>query len=160
MVEFLRTKNKKNRTHCRYDWDFQTVRQYATAEEVVQDFVKWRFETYILRYNELLKTTKNDLEYWQMVLKCFEGKLPNKIVAMKNKKELVIEISKLTGSKNAGNIEKICSYPTYRWTADFYADTKKKIAEIEKEILTIQDLIDNPKKIKSIFIEEVKGLKE
>lgn len=158
-LDFFKIKNRKTERIVVINWDFASIRQYASAEELVKDFVEWRFSKYIERYEGNLKATQDDIEFWKMVLKCFNGRLPEKLLLMSNRADLFKEIETLTGSTDKNNIDRICNFPTYRWTGEYRNEVLTTIADFEKKELSLKDHLANPKKIKAVFRSEVENLK-
>lgn len=157
-IQFFKLKSRKTERIVVINWDFASIRQYASAEEVVKDFVAWRFKKYVERYENDLKVLQDTIDFWRMILKCIEGKLPEKLLSLKNRTELAQEIETLTGSTDKSKIDRICNFPTYRWTGDNEKEVKDAIAVHEKEEIELKDYLANPKKIKAVFRKEVENL--
>ena len=162
LLDFLKLISKKSERIVVIDWSGKAIRQYESAEQLVKDFVEWRFDYYIKRYQKLLADTQYELAYWRGVKLCFDGKLPSKLTTFKDKASTEAEVQQITAKLKLDNdqIEKIASLPSYRWAKDALQYCKDKIKELsglEKEYST---LLKNPKDIKAIFRQEVLALKK
>ena len=81
---------------------------------------------------------------------------------MANKAKVEDEIRKVTASValNDNQVERIVSFPTYRWAKDGYQQCVDKIKELTKQYKEYVRLLKNPDDIKGIFISELDELKK
>lgn len=161
LVDFFKLRAKKSEKIVVIDWNAESIREYASAEQLVVDFVDWRFNQYVRRYSKMLLDAQYELIFWQGVKACFDKKLPDALLGAKNKKEIEQLVEAITTGLNLDELQldKIVSFPTYRWAKDAYEDVKKKIKELQDSAKEYQDLLDHPAKIKTIFRDEVAALK-
>lgn len=162
IINFFKISTKKTERIVVIDWNGDAIRQYGSAEELIKDFVEWRFKFYIKRYENLLHKTKEELKYWRALKMCFDSNLPGKLVKMKNRQEIADEVNNITKTLKLTNeeIDRIVSVPTYNWAQDRYQYIVEKIKDLTDLETEYQDLLDNPDKIKSIFKTEVMNLKK
>ena len=161
-LNFFKLKSKKTERIVVIDWSGKAIRQYESAEQVVVDFVEWRFGYYIKRYQKLLSDTSYELKFWKGIKKCFDDDLPSRLIKLKDKKSIEIEVETIT--KTIGldeeQIDKIASLPTYRWAKDALQQCKDKIKELSELEKEYKRLLKNPGDIKKIFRDEVMALKK
>lgn len=160
-IDFFKLKTKKTERIVVVDWDNKAIRQYETAEELVKDFVSWRFGYYVLRYQTFLENTSYELKYWLGVKACFDANLPSQLLKMKDKAAIKASVNKITVGigLDDNQLEKITSVPTYRWAKDVLQHCKDKIKELKDLEKEYKQLLKNPDGIKVIFKNEVLALK-
>jgi DNA gyrase/topoisomerase IV subunit A len=160
-IDFFKLTKRKKENIVVIDWSGEAIRQYDNAEDLVVDFVKWRFDWYIERYRKLLADTQNDLNFWEAVKLCFDKKLPSKLTSMADRKELSAEIATITQKVglNDSQIERIVNFASYRWTQESYQNCLDNIEELKNKKREYNDLLKHPEKIKQIFRDEVSTLK-
>lgn len=167
-LDILKLRARKTERIVVIDFNMTGIHQYPNPESFVEAFVEWRFGHYVRRYENLLKVESKDLIFWKGVKACFDYGLLESLTAagqpIANKKAVVAQIVRVTEMDKLAleddHIDRIASFPTYRWTKEEYDDVIKKIAELEKNILYYKDLLANPVKIRGIFKSEVKALEK
>ena len=160
-INFFKLKAKKTERIVVVDWDNKAIRQYESAEKLVEDFVEWRFNHYVLRYQKLLADTSYELKYWMGVKACFDANLPSQLLAKKDKAAVKAAIKKVTSGigLDDAQLEKITNLPTYRWAKDFLQYCKERIKELKGLEKEYQKLLRKPSLIRDIYKDEVLALK-
>lgn len=160
-IKFFKLQTKKTERIVVIDWSGNAIRQYETAEELVKDFVDWRFGYYVLRYQKLYDDTSYSLKYWRGIKECFDAKLPSKLIKMKDKAAIEKEIDNITFKigLDKDQIDKIVNFPTYRWAKESYTQCKEKIKELKEAKKEYNILLKDRDKIWKIFREEVVSLR-
>ena len=161
-LAFFKLNSKKTERIVVIDWSGKAIRQYESAEQIVVDFVEWRFGYYIKRYQKLLADTSYELKYYRGIKKCFDDNLPSRLIKMKDKNAIENEVRKITLSIGLDNsqVDRIASLPTYRWAKDALQQCKDKIKELAALEKEYKSLLKNPNDIKQIFRDEVLALKK
>lgn len=161
-IDFFKLKAKKTERIVVINWDGKAIRQYESAEQLIQDFVEWRFDYYINRYQKLLKDTSYELKFWLGVKACFDVNFPNQLPNMKNKADTKSSIDKITAriGLDDDQLERITCLPTYRWAKDFLSHCKEKIKELKALEKEYTGLLKNPNQIRQIYKDEVLALKK
>jgi len=157
-IRFFKLKSKKTERIVVINWDGKSIRQYESAEVLVEDFVAWRFDLYVARYQKLLDDTSYDLLYWLAIKECFDSDLPSRLIKMQDKKSVEAAIEKLTTGLDESQLDKIASLPTYRWTKEALAHCKEKIKELKANKKEYTHLLKHPTEIKEIYKQEVVAL--
>lgn len=157
-IRFFKLKSKKTERIVVINWDGKSIRQYESAETLVEDFVAWRFKLYVARYQKFLDDTIYDLLYWLAVKACFDNNLPSRLVKMKDKKSVEAAIKKLTTGLDNSQLDKIASLPTYRWTKEALVQCKEKIKELKVNKKEYTRLLKKPTEIREIYKREVIAL--
>src|SRR5690606_35032482 len=132
-------------------------KQYECAEDVVKEFVDWRFGYYVKRYERLLENTQYDLKYWRAMKLCFDKDLPAKLIGMKNRQEIETAVEKITKKIGVDDkqMDRIVSTPTYHWTKERYHYILEQIKLLEGLEIEYTDLLGDHGKIKKIFRSEI-----
>lgn len=161
LIDLFKLKSRKTERIVVVDWNYKSIREYANAEDLVVDFVNWRFSVYIERYNRYLADAQHELNFYQGVKACFDQKLPEALLGAKNKAEVVSLVEAITTkfTMTDEQIDSIASFASYRWAKDNYQIIVDKIKNIKANIAEYTDLLANPDKIKAIYKDEVKALK-
>lgn len=159
-IDFLKLKQKKSERIVVVDWNSQSIRQYDSAEEVVKEFVKWRLGWYAVRYEYMKAEDEYALNFLYAIKACFDAKLPSKLSGFKNREELDEAVRKITAKLplDKSQHDRIVSLPTYRWTADVYAENNTKITDLEDRIKQYEATLNDPKKLKKIYRDELVAL--
>lgn len=159
LIDFFKLKSRKTERIVVIDWNYESIREYETAEKVVEDFVQWRFGHYVTRYETLKSDRNTELNYYLGVKACFDKGLPNKLSTFENKAAVVEAIRDMTKDLTNDQVESIASFASYRWAKDNYQTVLNKIAELQSEIKLYESYLGDHSKIWNIFKDEVKGIK-
>jgi DNA gyrase/topoisomerase IV subunit A len=98
------------------------VIQYSSAEELVKDWVDWRLQLYLDRFEKLVADEELTNLYWLYILACFEDELIPLIPSMSGKNELKDAILNAGHEQNGlpkasdDMLDKIANRPAYKWT--------------------------------------------
>ena len=162
LIRLLKLTSKKKERIVVIDWNGYAIRQYERAEDLVKDFVDWRFKFYIIRYEKLRDDTEMELRFWKGVKLCYDDNLPDRIMKLKDRKAVEDEVKKITKTVklNQQQIDRITNFASYRWAKDGYQQCKDKITELTKQHKEYIRLLKNPDEIKIIFKNEVEDLKK
>lgn len=156
-VDFLKLKQKKSERIVVVDWNGSSIRQYDSAEDVVEAFVKWRLDWYRVRYDYMHAEDDFSLNFWKAVKACFDAKLPSKLPTLANKQAIQDEVLKMTKGLNIidSQVDRIVSLPSFRWAKDAYADVLDHIVRLEANLANYKAILADPKKLKSIYRSEL-----
>lgn len=138
------------------------VKLFNSTEDLIADFVDFRFKFYIKRYEKLLSDAVARVRFKILVQSCFENDMISKIKNFKNRAEVIDFITSLNEEIEATeeNIQSIVNYPAYRWTQEALAEVEAEIAETLGEIDHFEDMLANHDKIRAVYREEVLELKK
>ena len=162
LLEIFKLKEKITERIVVIDWGGKAIRQYNSAEEVVVDFVKWRFDYYVKRYEKFKLDDEYELRYWQSLKKCFQAQLPKKLQAFKNRDELKNFV--ITTTKNIKptdeQVNKIVALSSYKWTAEGEQEVDDHINQLVSNIAVYNKHLNDHSLIWSVFRSEVEALKK
>lgn len=159
-IDYFKLKQKKTERIVVVDWNNTSIKQYDSAEDVVKSFVAWRLGWFTTRYEYLKAEANYALNFLYAIKACFDAKLPAKLSGFQNRGELETAIDKITAKidLDKGQLDRLVSLPTYRWTADVYASNNVAIAEHEAKIAEYDTLLADPKKLKAVYKSELEAL--
>jgi DNA gyrase/topoisomerase IV subunit A len=161
-IEYFKLKQKKSERIVVIDWNGTSIRQYENAEKLIEDFVAWRLNWYVVRYENKVAKDDYELGFWKGVKLCFDSKLPARLGTIKSRAELDADVQTTTGKLNLDSkrIDRIVNLPAHRWTKDAYGDVLAKIKELEANIKEYKAILKDPERRKAIYREELEALKK
>jgi len=163
IIEFLRLRTLVTENITVQGIGGNKVVTYESADKLVEDWVKWRLELYLERYNKLLEDECYTNLYWKLVIACFDHELVNDLLKLKGKTELknrVLEIAnadKLDGVTD-DILERIANLPSYRWTVEGYDEAKKQLEASSQRVVEYDSMVSSNVKRKNVFKKEVGAL--
>ena len=159
-IDFLKLREKNTERMVVIGWDNKTVKQYQSTAQIIHEFVDWRLTWYTKRYKKLEKDDTYELQYWLAVNECFKNNFFAKLQGKKNRTEVEQEAIKCIGKikLDKAQIDRLVSVPTYSWTDETWQKCKTKIKDLQANIATWQGYLASPKKLKSIYRDEVAAL--
>jgi len=163
-IDYFKLRSKATERIVVLDWNGNSVRQFESAEQVVQEYVEWRLGWYKTRYEKMV----DDLTYqlnWNMAIRaCIGAKLPSFLPQAKDKSEIVAKIRQIMDTTKItlddDQIDRIAGLPSYRWAQDTLAEVQAKIAELSTTIADHRATLADPVKQREIYKREVQALKK
>jgi DNA gyrase/topoisomerase IV subunit A len=136
---------------------------YGTAEELIEDWVIWRRQLYLARFQKLLADEEITNLYWRYIISCFEYELPGTIPSLAGKFELKNQIATIgehEGLSEASDdmLERIASVASYKWTQAGLDDATKQLAASDKRVVEYTEFIRGDRKRTNLFKKEVGAL--
>ena len=161
-ILFFKLKQKLNQRLVVISLKGDSIKQYDTTQELIEEFTNWRLTWYQQRYEYIKQNILIEVQYWTALKLCFDTNLPQRISKLNNKAELKDLIRIMLNSLNPQDtlIEKITNIPIYRWTLEQYNEILNKISELNDQLTETQDILDDPKKQKKIYRSELLELKK
>jgi DNA gyrase/topoisomerase IV subunit A len=162
-IEYFKLRQKGTQRLVVIDFDGKSIRQYATTEELIRDFVSHRLKWYTRRYEHYIENAADELTFWEALKMCFDKKLPSKIQSFKNKTETEKAVRDITAKlEDIGDhhIERILGLPIYRWAVDSYEDILAKISNLSKNIEEWANILSDEQNLKNIYLQELAELKK
>lgn len=163
IIEFLRLRTLITENITVQGIGGNKVVTYASAAELVKDWVEWRLGLYLTRYEKLCEDEYLTNLYWRLVLACFKRKLPEEFSSCDNKADLKVNITDIAKIEKLPEptddiLERIANMPSYRWTIEGYHDANKQYEASCRRITEYEGLVRSPTKRKNVFKKEVAGL--
>jgi DNA topoisomerase-2 len=145
------------------DWSGNKIVEYPDAETLITDFVEWRLQWYVNRFEKLRIDSLYELNFWKVLKILFDGGFTKKLGTFKDKAEMEEEVVRLSTkaklSLDKPQMERVLGLATYRWTKDFEAEVVRKISEITSNIKEYEDILADPTKRRDIYISELEAIK-
>lgn len=163
-IDFLKLREKVTERIVVLDWNLTSIVTYDDPGQLVKDFVKFRLNAYVNRYQRLLDDANHEIVYWKLLKALFENGFMKKLGTFANKAAVSTEV--VAGAKKAklkpdeGQIERAVSLATHRWNKEFKSEVEAKIKELEVAIAEYRDTLSKPEKIKAIYVSELEALKK
>lgn len=159
IVKTLKLTQKKSENLVALDFYDGTPTQYENEVDIVNQFTKWRFKWYEVRFKKLIDDDNDELLYYKGLRTCIVKKLPEKAQKLSSKSDMIDTINTMTGNTlREGHVDRISNISIYRWTADFINEVNDKISSLEDKIKTNTDIMNDESKLKSIYISELEEL--
>ncbi len=161
-IDFFKLRSRVTERIVVLDWNGNSVRQFESAEQLINEFVQWRLGWYKVRFEKIIADLTYQLN-WNLALKaCIDGKLPEYLPKAADKTDVVTKVQTLCKNIDIDDdqTERIVSLPSYRWAKDAYNEIVSKIADLNARIAEHQALLADPKKQKDIYRKEVLALKK
>ena len=163
LLDLLRVRQSTTERIVVIDYD-GNVAQYDTAESVVAEFVKWRLEFYLTRYQNLAAKTVQEQLFWLCLLACLDADLPKFLKNIEDRSGLNRKINDIVihaGLPVQINIlDRLSSLPSYRWTQAGKEEAKQHISDCEARLSEYEAIIASPAKRKAIYLDEVSDLRK
>lgn len=161
-IDYFKLRQKKSERIVVIDWNGKSIRQYESAEVLIEDFVKWRLDWYVTRYQQKVDKDSYELGFWEGVKLCFDDKLPARLGAIKSRAELDTDVQGVTAKLKLDDkrVDRIVNLPAHRWTKDAYNDVLARIKELKANIKEYNRILKDPEARKSLYREEVEALKK
>jgi DNA gyrase/topoisomerase IV subunit A len=162
LIDLLKLKQKKSERIVVIDWNGSSIRQFPSAEVLIEQFVQWRLGWYNTRYEQLKSDDEYDLRYWKASKACFDDKLPARLAAKTDKADIQQDVRGITGklALDDKQVDRIVSLPTYRWAQDAYADVLANIKRLEANIKEYKSILKDPERIRGIYSAELDALRK
>lgn len=160
IIEKLKLRTKKTERIVVISWNYNSIKQFENAEQLIEEFVDWRMGFYIKRYEKLLHDAEYELKYWKGLKDCFDNNFPNSLLKAKNKLEIITIIESITKDLDADQKNKIASLPSYRWAKDAYSDVLEEIKKLKDEIKLYSSYLKDKNLIKEIYKQELEDLRK
>ena len=159
-INFLKLKSKTTQRIVVLDFNNASIRQYDCAEDLVRAFVEWRVSWYSKRYTLMRDNLMRELNMACGIQACLKGGLPKWLPTAANKAAVTDKVRELTSKIDLADdqIERIVSLPTYRWAKDQIQRVEGEIQELSEKIVEYEGILADPKKIRSIYRQEVQAL--
>ncbi len=161
-IDFFKLRSRVTERIVVLDWNGNSVRQFESAEQLINEFVQWRLGWYKVRFEKIIADLTYQLN-WNLALKaCIDGKLPEYLPKAADKTDVVTKVQTLCKNIDIDDdqTDRIASLPSYRWAKDAYNEIVSKIADLNARIAEHQALLADPKKQKDIYRKEVLALKK
>ena len=161
-IDYFKLRSKATERIVVLDWNGNSVRQFESAEQVVQEYVEWRLGWYKTRYEKLIADLTYQLNWNSAIKACIDGQLPQFLPTADHKAAIVAKVKMLCAAiaLDDDQIDRIASLPSYRWARDTYAEVVAKIADLSTTIADHRATLADPTKQREIYKREVQALKK
>lgn len=160
IIKLLKLYTKKTERLVTLDFNHDGIKQFKDVNELLTEFVNFRFQYYIKRYEKLLEDAEYEIKYWLSLLECFNASIGDFIKDMDSKSMMVEFIEQLTLNIKPSNeqIDKIASLPAYQFTKEHKQKCLDKIQEIKESIIKYSEMLNDHSLIKDQYNSELDEL--
>lgn len=162
-ISFFKLVEKTTERIVVRDWTGKRIVQYADAESLVKDFVAWRLEWYVKRYEKMLKDTSYELNFWNALKALFDSGFTKKLGTYKDRGDMEQDVTKITTKAkialDKSQLDRVLNLATYRWTKDFNVEISSKIGSLDSDITEYKAILASDERRKDIYLSELDGLK-
>ena len=124
--------------------------RYASAEAIIEEFVKWRVSIFEVRRQHLIKTTQQDIDWASERIRFINFYLKNtQVFKNTGKKELVVLLLK----NNFTEYDRLLSMSIWNLTKDKIVELEKELEALNKELQRLHG-----ETAQGMFIRELKQL--
>lgn len=163
-IDYLKIKEKVTQRIVVVDFGGNTIAVYDNADVVVDRFVNWRLGWYRVRYEKMLKDDSDELVYWELLKLLFQKGFTKKLGTFPNRSSMEDEVREIARKAKMTlgdhHVDRAVRLPTYQWTSDFEANVGEKIVSLKSNIAEYNAILSDDKKIKAIYIDELKDVKK
>ena len=161
LIDLFKIKSRVTERIVVIDLSGRAVKVYDTHHQLFDEFVSWRLEWYVRRYEDLLAKAQEDLIYANAIKMCFEAGFASKLQTFQNKKEVYDWVMKLLSSKlKDEHINRIISLPSYKWSKENYNQVIDEIKDLKILEKSLFDTLNDGEKIIAIYKDELLNLKK
>jgi DNA gyrase/topoisomerase IV subunit A len=144
------------------DFSGDKIRVFNNDDELITDWVVWRFQYIVKRFEVMIDETSEELQYQRALKALFDGQFVRTIPTFKSKDEMRKSIAALVQERfdlRPSRIDRILNLAAYSWTLEYREENTKKIAELEKELSRLKTIRSNDNNMKSEWISDLKKAK-
>jgi DNA gyrase/topoisomerase IV subunit A len=147
------------------DWNGKAIRTYDSAEALVKDFAQWRLGWYTTRFEFNKRRDSYELIFWLALKALFESPFPKRLGGFTDRASLQAEVVATVVKKakltlDTGQIDRIVSLPTYRWTQEFAEEVERMISKLRDLISDHEAILASPERLRAEYLTELDHLKK
>lgn len=159
-IKFLKLTNKTTQRIVVLDFNNTSIRQYDTVEDLIKNFVEWRLKWFTTRFEKQVADLTQDLNFACAVKLCVDKGLPKFLPTAQNKAQVEQEVRRICSKikLDDAQMDKLVSFPSYRWAKDSVAKIEQEIADLSNKIVELEHILADPARIRSIYKSEVQAL--
>jgi DNA gyrase/topoisomerase IV subunit A len=146
------------------DWDGSAIRTYQNAESLIADFAQWRLGYYHVRFTFNKRRDMHELTFWLAVKALFDSRFPKRLGGFTDRSSLQADVMAIARTTkldlDAGQLDRIVSLPTYRWTKEFADEVTRTITRLQANIANYEAILASPDRLRDQYIKELDELKK
>jgi len=163
-MSFLKLHEKITERIVVMDWKQEHIMLYPSAEELVVDFVNWRLKWYKLRYERMLADALTEYNYWMVLRALVAAGFTKRLGTFANRAAVEADVATVAAKAkivlDTQQMDRVVGLPTYRWTKDYELVIAAEITKHEADIKEYKAIINDPARLKGIYLDELDTLKK
>lgn len=162
-IEFFKLRERATERIVVLDWSGEAIHTYASADDLVREFVEWRLGWYTKRFEKRLADALKEETYWRVLAALFAAGFPKLLGSFANRDEMEAVIQEVANEDaitlETDQMDRVVNLPTYRWTKTFEAEVAAMIAALAAEIAEYRAILASPARLKAVYMGELDDLK-
>lgn len=158
LIELFKLRSYKTENLIVLDPSGTSVKRYATAEKLIEDFVQWRLGWFRRRYEVKHEQEQAEALFWRTFVACFPD-VAKKVSGYKNREALRVAIRGAATDAGVDTtdeiVDKIAGLPVYGWTKEGRSEAEAKLKQCEADAQEYARIAADENRQKSIYQEEV-----
>lgn len=163
-VEFLKLRERVTERLVTINWDGRSIRTWPTAEDLVKEFAEWRLGWYSKRFEKQVADAEEERSYWRVIKALFDAGFTKKLGTFADRGAMEDEVTAVATKAKLkivdGQMDRITSLPTYRWTVAFRDEVVAKIKALDESIADWKATLASPKRLKDVYRGELEELRK
>ncbi|QNH71385.1 topoisomerase IV subunit A [Rhizobium phage AF3] len=156
----LRTRDTERLVCC--DFDGTKIRVFDNVDQLITEWVAWRFPYIVQRFKTMVDETSEELNYCYALRHLHQSQFVKLIPGFKSKDEMRKQIQKEVQEKydlRPSRIERILDLAAYRWTVEYRDSNELEIDKLEKELFRLKTIYSQESNMKREWINDLKKIK-
>ncbi|QIG73917.1 DNA gyrase subunit A protein [Rhizobium phage RHph_N34] len=162
LVELFKLRTRDTERLVCSDFDGLKIRVFNNVEELITEWVKWRFPYIVQRFQVMIDETSEDLQYCYALRHLHQSQFVKLIPGFKSKDEMRKQIQKEVQEKydlRPSRIERILDLAAYRWTVEYRDSNELEIDKLEKELFRLKVIREKDENMRKEWISDLKKIK-
>ncbi|ASV44654.2 topoisomerase IV subunit A [Agrobacterium phage Atu_ph04] len=161
IVQLLKLKTRTTERLVCVDFDGAKIRVFNDVEELITEWVSWRFEFIVERFDRLVKENRKALNFQKALRRLFEKEFVKSIPLFQSRKSMREAVVVLVDEFDltSEEIDRIVNFAAYRWTQEFRDENNMEIDRLEKELFRVETIRSSNSNMRSEWCKELKSLK-
>jgi DNA topoisomerase-2 len=162
LVDLLKLRTRTTERLVCVDFDGETIRQFKDVEELITEWVAWRFKYVKERFKVMIEENVEELSYQRALKKLFDIDFVKLIPGFKSKdemrKKIIAEVQEQFDLRPS-RIDAILDLAAYRWTNEYREANLGEIDKLVNEIERLRNIFNSEANLKNEFINDLKKAK-
>ncbi|AKE44890.1 putative topoisomerase II medium subunit [Sinorhizobium phage phiM9] len=162
LIDLFKLRTRTTERLVCVDFDGETIRQFNNIEELITEWVAWRFQFIVKRFDVMIEENDEELSFQKALRKLFDMDFVKTIPGYKSKDEMRQYIVKAVQEEfdlRPSRIDAILGLAAYRWTQEYRDENITEIARLEAELKRLREIRSDDNNMKNEWINDLKKVK-
>ena len=128
------------------------------------DFAAWRLGCREKRFEKLRDDAIYERSYWLARNALFAAEFPARLGGFADRAALEADVTAVVAKAklalDGAQMDRIAGLPTYRWTQEFAAEVKERVAALDADLAGYAELLASEDRRRAVYMEELEALKK